>query len=202
LTFHSGYYGLLRNKDRIQFLMHKLGLYEHKDKKVRMLSGGMKRRLLVAKALVHSPKLLLLDEPTAGVDIELRESLWKFVQELQKEGITILLTTHYLEEAEQLCHRVGIIDRGVLLKLGETSKLIKDFTQREVCFVLNKEMPIQHPLLKHVDGKRFTFMMPYSTNLGQLFADCGLELNDVSDVTIREGSLEDAFRSLLGGHRG
>ena len=118
LHFHSGYYGIAKNQERIDYLLNKLSLYEHRNKRVRQLSGGMKRRLLIAKALVHSPKLLLLDEPTAGVDIELRETLWSFVRELQKEGMSILLTTHYLEEAEELCDRVAIIDRGEVKRVG------------------------------------------------------------------------------------
>src|SRR5207248_895495 len=120
LHFHSGYYGITNNHLHIEFLLKKLGLLEHAEKRVRQLSGGMKRRLLIAKALVHKPKLLLLDEPTAGVDVELRTSLWNFARELNSEGISILLTTHYLEEAESLCHRVGILDRGKILKIGKT----------------------------------------------------------------------------------
>ena len=95
LNFQSGYYGKRKNKERIDYLLHKLALYPHRHKKVKQLSGGMKRRLMIAKALVHEPQLLLLDEPTAGVDIELRETLWDFVRELRQQGISILLTTHY-----------------------------------------------------------------------------------------------------------
>ncbi|MCB0357844.1 MAG: ABC transporter ATP-binding protein, partial [Bdellovibrionales bacterium] len=147
LEIHSGYYGLINNRKRIDYLLQKLGLWEHREKKVRQLSGGMKRRLLVAKALVHQPKLLLLDEPTAGVDIELRESLWKFVRELQKEGVSVLLTTHYLEEAEELCDRVGILNSGKLIRVGETHQLIKELTHRRVSFNLrNSQLNLEHEL--------------------------------------------------------
>ena len=125
LTFHSGYYGVRNNRAYIDYLLKRLALWEHRNKQVKQLSGGMKRRLMIAKALVHKPRLLLLDEPTAGVDIELRSSLWEFVRELQKEGISILLTTHYLEEAEALCGRVGIIQQGELRYLGEIKKLFR-----------------------------------------------------------------------------
>lgn len=114
LYYQAGYYGVTRKnaKQRIDYILNKLGLYEHRNKKMRMLSGGMKRRLQIAKALVHDPQILILDEPTAGVDVELRHDLWKYLNELHAEGKTILLTTHYIDEAELLCERVGIIDNG------------------------------------------------------------------------------------------
>ena len=105
LYYQAGYYGVTRknSKQRIDYILNKLGLYEHRNKKMRMLSGGMKRRLQIAKALVHDPQILILDEPTAGVDVELRHDLWKYLNELHAEGKTILLTTHYIDEAELLC---------------------------------------------------------------------------------------------------
>ena len=119
LYYQAGYYGVTRKnaKKRIDYILNKLGLYEHRNKKMRMLSGGMKRRLQIAKALVHDPQILILDEPTAGVDVELRHDLCKYLNELHSEGKTILLTTHYIDEAELLCERVGIIDNGKLLSL-------------------------------------------------------------------------------------
>jgi ABC-2 type transport system ATP-binding protein len=125
LNFHSGFFGIRNNKARIEELLVELKLAEHRHKKVKQLSGGMKRRLMIAKALVHSPKLLLLDEPTAGVDIELRENLWNYVRKLQAQGTTILLTTHYIEEAERLCNRVAVINRGELIALEQTKVLIQ-----------------------------------------------------------------------------
>ncbi|MCB0391068.1 MAG: ABC transporter ATP-binding protein [Bdellovibrionales bacterium] len=200
LEIHSGYYGIVNNKERINYLLHKLGLWEHREKKVRQLSGGMKRRLLVAKALVHQPKLLLLDEPTAGVDIELRESLWEFVRELQKEGVSILLTTHYLEEAEELCDRVGILNHGQIIKIGETKKLIKDLTHRKVTFQLKtQDKGLEHEYKITIEGDRHIFSVPYSKTIEELFNELSLTLGDVKDLSIQEGSLEDAFRYLLGG---
>lgn len=125
LKIQSGYYGIKDNQKYIDEVIEKLGLAEKKHTNSRALSGGMKRRLLIAKALIHKPKVLVLDEPTAGVDVELRHSLWKYMVELNKEGLTILLTTHYLEEAEELCDRTAIIHHGKLVALDKTKKLIE-----------------------------------------------------------------------------
>lgn len=125
LMLQSGYYGIKNNQKYIDEVLEKLNLQEKKYTNTRALSGGMKRRLLVAKALVHKPKVLILDEPTAGVDVELRHGLWNYMRELNKAGLTILLTTHYLEEAETLCKRTAIINRGQLAALDETKKLIR-----------------------------------------------------------------------------
>lgn len=124
LTLQSGYYGIRNNQKYIDEILEKLSLDDKKYTNTRALSGGMKRRLLVAKALVHKPKVLVLDEPTAGVDVELRHGLWKYMQQLNQEGLTILLTTHYLEEAENLCKRIAIIHKGKLVALDETKKII------------------------------------------------------------------------------
>lgn len=200
LNFHSGYYGILKNTERIHFLLNKLQLWEHRAKKVKQLSGGMKRRLLIAKALVHSPKLLLLDEPTAGVDIELRASLWDFVCELKAEGMSILLTTHYLEEAEKLCDRVGILQSGVIKKVGPTGQLIKELTQRKVCFAFKDRVPeVNHDYLYEKTENKMTFSIPSNMELGQLLADLDIDLKSLVDVQIEEGSLEDAFVNILGG---
>ena len=127
LYFQAGFYGVKKTKakDRIDYILNKLGLDEHKNKKMRELSGGMKRRLQIAKALVHDPEIIILDEPTAGVDVELRHDLWVYLQELHKDGKTILLTTHYIDEAELLCERVGIIDNGKLIVEDSVNNLKK-----------------------------------------------------------------------------
>ena len=198
MDMHSGYYGRWKNKERIEFLIQRLGLWEHRKKKVKQLSGGMKRRLLIAKALVHEPKLLLLDEPTAGVDIELRESLWQFVRELQKGGMSVLLTTHYLEEAQQLCQRVGILQKGVLKKVGRTQDLIRELTQRNVSIVLKHEMAnIDSPYLVKQDKGEIHFQIPAHLEVGELLHQIQLDVKNVKDLLIREGSLEEAFRSVL-----
>lgn len=197
LKFHSGYYGLRRNKERIDFLLHKLALYEHKEKRVKHLSGGMKRRLMIAKALVHNPKLLLLDEPTAGVDIGLREDLWKFVLELRSEGMSILLTTHYLEEAQELCSRVGIINYGSLVALGDTQQIIRQYTQKKVCLTLTQSFDVKSTYaFKHRDLD-YEFLVPQNLPLGEFLDEVGIPLHLVRDVAIEEGDLAEAFLKLV-----
>lgn len=198
LQFHSGYFGRWKNKERIDFLLERLGLWEHRHKKVKALSGGMKRRLLIAKALVHEPKLLLLDEPTAGVDIELRSSLWEFVQEIKKQGVSILLTTHYLEEAEHLCDRVGILQKGKLRTVGETKKLIEKMTKRKVTLKLNVQKEITHPQLISHEDSQWQFLVESDKGVGQLLGELGLNTQALVDVRVEEGSLEDAFLHVLG----
>ncbi|MBO9668729.1 MAG: ABC transporter ATP-binding protein [Bdellovibrio sp.] len=197
LQFQSGYYGISRNKERIDFLLHKLSLYEHRRKKVKQLSGGMKRRLMIAKALVHTPKLLLLDEPTAGVDIGLRETLWQFVQELRKEGMSILLTTHYLEEAEQLCDRIGIINLGSLECLGETKELVRQYTQKKIRLTLTEAFPIQSEYLFIQEGLEFSFVVPPGKLMGEFLAETRIPVNIIKDVKIEEGTLEEAFMKVV-----
>jgi len=124
LRFQSGYFGLRNNDQWIDELLEQLGLSDKADSNMRKLSGGMKRRVLIAQALVHKPEVLVLDEPTAGVDVELRQSMWRFVRRLHKEGHTIVLTTHYLEEAEELCDRIAIINKGQLLALETKEDLL------------------------------------------------------------------------------
>jgi ABC-2 type transport system ATP-binding protein len=197
LQFQSGYYGLSRNKERIDFLLHKLSLYEHRRKKVKQLSGGMKRRLMIAKALVHTPKLLLLDEPTAGVDIGLRETLWQFVQELRKDGMSILLTTHYLEEAEQLCDRIGIINLGGLECLGETKELVRQYTQKKIRLTLTEPFAIQSEFLFIQEGLEFSFIVPPGKLMGEFLAEIKIPVNIIKDVKIEEGTLEEAFMKVV-----
>lgn len=196
LKFHSGYYGIRKNKERIHFLLDKLSLFEHRDKKVKQLSGGMKRRLMIAKALVHNPKLLILDEPTAGVDISLREDLWKFVVELQKDGMSILLTTHYLEEAQELCSRVGIIHRGEIAEMGDTKEIIRKYTHKKIRLVLNQFHDIRSEYLVSRNECEYHFVVPQSLAIGSLLSDLGILSQEILDVEIAEGKLEDAFLKL------
>lgn len=200
LEFQSGYYGIRNNRERIDYLLHRLQLWDHRFKKVKQLSGGMKRRMMIAKALVHEPKLLLLDEPTAGVDIELRQGLWEFVTELRGQGVSVLLTTHYLEEAEELCDRVAVIHHGKLLHEGPTKDMVQQFTHRHIRFELKDlSLKIEHPYLIDSQEGVMEFRLPASMSIGDLLADLSLDLRSLSDVQIREGSLEDAFRRVLGG---
>ncbi|NGX57928.1 MAG: Daunorubicin/doxorubicin resistance ATP-binding protein DrrA [Chlamydiae bacterium] len=199
LYIQSGYYSCLKNKDRIEFLIHKLSLNEHRHKRVKELSGGLKRRLMIAKSLVHKPKLLLLDEPTAGVDVELRSVLWDFLRELQSEGVSILLTTHYLEEAEALCDRVLFLDKGRLKLLGEPKHLIRELTEREVVMVLKAPVhPISHPHLISQSDHQLIFRFAASKSMGELISELPMDTMGIQDFIIREGKLEDAFQSIIG----
>jgi ABC-2 type transport system ATP-binding protein len=201
LKFQSGYYGLSKNKERIDYLLHRLALHEHRHKKVKQLSGGMKRRLMIAKALVHQPKLLLLDEPTAGVDISLREDLWKFVREIKQEGVSVLLTTHYLEEAESLCDRVGIIHRGQIQCVEPTQAIIKKFTQKKVQIEFNQNKSIQSEYLVSSDKNNFNFQIPSEMNLGDFMARLGVSLQEIKDLQVAQGTLEEAFVTVLKGKK-
>lgn len=184
LTYHSGYYGIKDNSKRIAELMDRLKLKDHNAKMMRQLSGGMKRRMMIAKALVHKPKLLLLDEPTAGVDVELRTQLWNFVRTLREEGVSVVLTTHYLEEAQMLCDRVGIINHGELKYIGETGAIIKELTQKKVSVRLT-------------NGQTWNLTLNAADELGKMLQEKGIETRDIADIQAREGTLEEAFLKVL-----
>lgn len=202
LKFISGYYGHRNNDQRIDYLLHRLSLYEHRNKLVKQLSGGMKRRLMIAKALCHDPKILLLDEPTAGVDIQLREDLWKFVADLKKEGLTILLTTHYLEEAENLCDRVAIINQGAIECVGPTQEIIHRFSQKRVKLSLSRKLTDAGVYFVGMDNEEYNFVVPPEMKLGALLSDLGVSSSDLVDVKIDEGSLEEAFVRVLNQRKG
>lgn len=198
LHIHSGYYGIKNNDKQVNYLLQKLSLYEHKDKIVNQLSGGMKRRLLIAKALVHKPKLLLLDEPTAGVDIELRLSLYEFIRELKEEGIAILLTTHYLEEAEHLCDRIGIINHGEIKASGPTKEIIAEVSQKGVTFSLNRELPfIKDPSLISQTPNSIEVQVSAAQTIRDVIDRFQIPFDAIVDIHIREATLEDAFKKIL-----
>ena len=197
LHFQAGYYGVKNSKDRIQYLLNGLGLFEHRHKKVKQLSGGMKRRLMIDKALIHSPGLLLLDEPTAGVDVELRTRLWDFVSELRSEGLSILLTTHYLEEAEHLCDRVAIIHKGELREIGPTRALIEKFSRKNIILKLvDPVSSMSHPDLVKGEGSEWTFLTSMEKTLGQLLRELKVPLDQLRDAQVSDGRLEDVFVKL------
>ena len=141
LRIQSGYFGVKNNEAWIDELLEGLGLADKATSNMRQLSGGMKRRVLVAQALVHKPPIIVLDEPTAGVDVELRQTLWQFVAKLNKQGSTVLLTTHYLEEAEALCHRIAMLKLGRVVALNRTSELLKMASGNVLRFKIDGELP-------------------------------------------------------------
>ncbi len=198
LHIQSGYFGLKRNDDWIDEIMHHLDLTRHAHKNTQALSGGMKRRLLVAQALVHKPPVIVLDEPTAGVDVDLRRSLWAFVSRLNREGHTILLTTHYLEEAEALCGRVAMLKAGRIVALDATRNLLK--LTNEHCAQLRLENPPPPAVLARLqpgaDGDwRFSFG-DYA-ELETLLADLRAANSRVREMHLLEPDLEDVFTDIM-----
>ncbi|MBP6218865.1 MAG: ABC transporter ATP-binding protein [Oligoflexales bacterium] len=198
LEFQSGYFGLKNNKARIDDLLERLKLADVQRKRILQLSGGMRRRFMIAKALVHEPKILLLDEPTAGVDLELRLSLWDFVTDLNRKGLTILLTTHYLEEAQTLCDRIAILNRGELKCLGKTKDIISSLTTRKIRILLKGPIPdFEHPYLRKILGQTLEFHIPAQMEFGSLLAQIPCRLENLADIQMEEGNLEEAMIQIL-----
>ncbi|PWY56906.1 ABC transporter [Legionella qingyii] len=203
LLNQAGYYGISRKKaqPRVESLLQQLGLWEKKNSIARHLSGGMKRRLMIARALVHQPKVLILDEPTAGVDIEIRHSMWEFLTRTNAEGTTIILTTHYLEEAEQLCKNIAIIDKGEIIKNTSMKALLQ--TLRHQTFIFNTENRIDtlpdlfpfKPTL--VDSTTIELRVDNNLNLNDafaLFTKHGIKIHSMRNKTNR---LEELFLDLI-----
>ena len=203
LKIQSGYYGLSRNRDWIEELLARLELKEHPHKTIRELSGGMKRRLLVAKAMVHRPPILILDEPTAGVDVALRRSLWELVREVHARGTTVVLTTHYLDEAEELCERVGIIHRGAVVALARKEALMHQIHHRKVTLEFPSRvdrLPEElAPLGASLEpgGRRATLLVDRSNgSLQRLVETLGRGGLPLSDIQVEGAGLEDVFLQL------
>lgn len=203
LSNQAGYYGILRSqaKPRIQLLLEQLGLWEKRFTIVRHLSGGMKRRLMIARALVHQPKVLILDEPTAGVDIEIRRSLWQFLKKTNAEGTTIILTTHYLEEAEQLCKNIAIIHQGHIIEHTSMKSLLNTLNHQS--FVLNTENAIENlpttlPFMTTLlDNHTLEVRIDNQWSLNAVFAaltEHGLKIQSMRNKTNR---LEELFLSMI-----
>jgi len=205
LYFQAGFYGVLRKdaKERIEYLLNKLGLSKHRSKKMRELSGGMKRRLQIAKALVHDPDIIILDEPTAGVDVELRHDLWTYLQELHSEGKTILLTTHYIDEAELLCERVGIIDKGKLIVEDSVNNLKKMVKNSSIEIQLKDELENKPQFLNdyehHIEDKKINIIIDKpNMELPSIILKFSEKAIKIEDIHIPQTSLEDVFLDLTG----
>ena len=202
LELQAGLYGI-KKKDRITDTILKLVSLENQaNSYTRSLSGGMKRRLLVAKALVHQPPIIILDEPTAGVDVELRSNLWKNVKSLNKQGVTIILTTHYLLEAEEMCDRIGILNKGNLVALDSTKNLLKRIQTKIVTFVVNGKVNIENQSLKSlnvIDNQPGLLIVSYEKsllNIGELINYINKQNIKISDISTDDGNLEDVFVRL------
>jgi len=204
LRLHSGYYGVKDDPAWRQVLIERLGLEPHLHKVMLKLSGGLKRRFMIAKALIHRPRLLILDEPTAGVDVELRRGLWEFVREINHQGTTILLTTHYLEEAEEMCDRIAIMHHGDLIAMDETHNLVRRLSNRQLRLWLAEplvEMPGGleecRPELK-ANGRLLLLTLPSGGEIGRILTYlCELKLT-IRDIETDQSNLEDVFMQLTG----
>jgi ABC-2 type transport system ATP-binding protein len=199
LRIQSAYFGLKKNDAWIDELLHHLGLSDKADANMRQLSGGMKRRVLVAQALVHKPPVIVLDEPTAGVDVELRQTLWQFIARLNKEGHTVLLTTHYLEEAEALCHRIGMLKQGKLVALDRTSALLAGTAHTMLTF--KTDDPVPEALAPHarITGRIVQLPAHDALEIEQILATLRQSTCRIEDLEIGRADLEDVFLSIMQG---
>jgi len=202
LELQAGMYGI-KKKDRITETILKLVSLEKQSKSyTRALSGGMKRRLLVAKALVHKPPIIILDEPTAGVDVELRSNLWNNLKQLNKQGVTIILTTHYLNEAEQMCDRIGILNKGSLVALDTTKNLLKRIQTKIVTFFVNQRVNIQNNSLSSINvitNESNQLVVSYEKSklyISDLIQYINKQNIKINDISTDDGDLEDVFIRL------
>ena len=206
VSYSRGLYGKKPDSKHIEKILKQLSLWDKKDQRLRQLSGGMKRRVLIAKALSHEPSILFLDEPTAGVDVELRQDMWKIVEELRKTGVTIILTTHYIEEAEAIADRVGVINNGEIIIVEEKKELLKKMGHKKLTVELQGEIyEIPDSLEKYklvLGNNKMSIDYTYNvqaeqtgiTNLLQDLKDAGLKLKDLKT---EQSTLENIFVSLV-----
>lgn len=210
LRMQSGYFGIRRNDDWIDEIMANLDLTNKADTNMRALSGGMKRRVLVAQALVHKPPVIVLDEPTAGVDVELRQTLWKFISRLNREGHTIILTTHYLEEAQALCSRIAMMKLGKLLALDKTSDLINRISgsQLRVTLAASGQTRLPDSLLPSVvshettaDPRQHVLRVTDFSQVETMLAAIRASGGKIEDMQLLQADLEDVFLQMMEGHK-
>ena len=201
----AGYYGIPRSiaKERAEQYLTELGLWDKRDVASRELSGGMKRRLMIARAMMTRPRLLILDEPTAGVDIEIRRGMWKTLKDINAAGTTIILTTHYLEEAESLCRNVAIIDRGTIVEQGPMRDLLAKLDVEGFIFDIDGELPVQLPVIEGTtltatDATTLDLDMPRAMDLNRVFAALGDAGIRVRSMRTKSNRLEELFVRLTG----
>jgi len=210
VTFSRGLYGKPASPKHVEKVLRALSLWDKKDNKIMTLSGGMKRRVLIAKALSHEPTILFLDEPTAGVDVELRHDMWNMVRELRESGVTIILTTHYIEEAQEMADRIGVINKGELIIVEEKEALMRKLGKRQLVLQLQKPLDaipaeIARPsLVLSADKLSLTYsfdVQSEQTGIAALLKQLGEHGIDFKDLHSSESSLEDIFVSLVKGTR-
>ena len=201
LRFQAGYFGRGPENDAwVDEILVGLGLADKANTNMRKLSGGMKRRALIAQALAHKPPLIVLDEPTAGVDVELRQTMWAFIKKLNREGHTIILTTHYLEEAETLCNRIGMMKQGELVALDSTANLLNKFAGKKLSLTLGEvSLPEAiRPMLKAQEKGVHTFALTDMAQIELVLSSLRTANIAVADMQLHEADLEDVFLSLVG----
>ena len=208
VSFSRGLFGKAKNPAYIESVLRDLSLWDKKDSKIMTLSGGMKRRVLIAKALSHEPEILFLDEPSAGVDVALRRDMWTMIRGLREKGVTIILTTHYIEEAEQMADRIGVIDKGKLVLVEEKAALLEKMGKKQLILTLKQPLSALAPELEEYhleradDGLQLTYTF-HATRDGSKIADLLRVLNElgiaVKDLKTVESSLEDIFVNLVEG---
>ncbi len=201
LRIQSGYFGVKNNDAWIDELLESLGLDDKASSNMRQLSGGMKRRVLVAQALVHKPPVIVLDEPTAGVDVELRQTLWQFIAKLNKQGHTVLLTTHYLEEAEALCSRLAMLKNGRVVALESTSELLKSASSNVLRFKIDSALPPEFDGKARVTGRIVQLPAHDAHEIESYLAIIRRAGLRVEDVEIRKADLEDVFLDVMSAER-
>ena len=206
VSFSRGLFGRKPKPELIEQILRDLSLWEKKDNKILELSGGMKRRVMIAKALAHEPQILFLDEPTAGVDVELRKDMWQLVRRLRENGVTIILTTHYIEEAEEIADRVGVINKGRLIVVDEKNELMRKLGKKQLTLELAQTLDELPETLARYDidlengGERIVYHYETHaerTGIGSLLADLNRAGISVKDLDTRQSSLEDIFVSLV-----
>ena len=201
VSYSRGLFGLAPDRERIEEILRSLSLWDKRDVPSRSLSGGMKRRLMIARALVHEPRLLILDEPTAGVDIELRRSMWTFLTELNEKGITIILTTHYLEEAEQLCRNIGIIDHGTIVENTSMRNLLSQLHVETFLLDLKNNLTVVPQLLGYpcrlVDSHTLEVQVDKAMGITALFTQLATQNIEVLSLRNKTNRLEELFVSLV-----
>jgi ABC-2 type transport system ATP-binding protein len=198
LRIQSGYFGIKHNDAWIDELLANLGLADKAGSNMRQLSGGMKRRVLVAQALVHRPPVIVLDEPTAGVDVELRQTLWQFIARLNREGHTVLLTTHYLEEAEALCSRIAMLKQGRVVALDQTSALLSGMASTMLRFKTDQALPPPVAELARITGRIVQVKAHDAAEVESLLATLRTAGVKVEDLEIGRADLEDVFLDIMG----
>lgn len=206
VCFSRGLFGKPKNSQHIEHVLRELSLWDKKDSKIMALSGGMKRRVLIAKALSHEPQILFLDEPTAGVDVDLRRDMWQMVRTLRETGVTIILTTHYIEEAEQMADRIGVINKGEIILVEEKVALMEKLGKKELILQLQTPLASLPPELSDFalaltqDGRQLTYTFHAERDRSKMtvllrrLAELGIEFKDLQT---RESSLEDIFVNLV-----